>query len=321
MNKRILATMLLSLGMAQGVLASEQDIMGLEDLVTQGRMTAEELRLEFSLKFKKDIYSADVLHDAARSGAVNALEWLLDSCNVDVNIQDKLGRTALHQAASRGNIDAINTLLSRGAKINARSDSGWTALFFVGGVHCDVVKVLVDAGADINIQDKNGLTALHKAVSNKDIDLVKELLSNGADVNTQDKNGETALHDAVRGWNLDIVKELLSHDADVNLQNKDGETALHCASRGSFDVVKELLSNGADVDFQDKKGKTALHNAARYWNLKTAIELLKNGADANIQDNEGKMAFDRTSSSEMRRLIAKHMKQVGWKQWLKCYLI
>jgi ankyrin repeat protein len=197
----------------------------------------------------------------------------------------------LHQAASRGNIDLISVLLRHGAKINVRAVDGQTALFYVDSVHCDVIKVFAGAGADINMQDKSGLTALHKAAS-RDPD------------------------------NIDLVKELLSHGADVNIQDKYGQIALHYAAHyGHLNIVKELLINGADINIQDKGGQTALHKAARCWDLETVKELLSKGADANIKDEYGKMAFDKGSSSEIRRLIAKHMKHVGWKQWLKCYLI
>lgn len=43
---------------------------------------------------------------------------------IDVNSKDKLGRTPLHIAASKNNIDSIKLLISAGANVNEQSVSG-----------------------------------------------------------------------------------------------------------------------------------------------------------------------------------------------------
>ena len=68
-----------------------------------------------------------LLHDAADKSQLDAVRYLLDR-GADVNARTSDGRTALHMAAQRGDILMITLLLSRGAAIDQRDAKGWTPL-------------------------------------------------------------------------------------------------------------------------------------------------------------------------------------------------
>ena len=81
----------------------------------------------------------------------------------------------LFLAAGQGNMEVVRYLLNEGADINAREKLGHTALAeaaYYG--HVDVVKELLLHGADINAVSEDG-TALDIAISRKNI-LVADLL-------------------------------------------------------------------------------------------------------------------------------------------------
>jgi ankyrin repeat protein len=63
---------------------------------------------------------------AAGQGNLKVVRYLLDE-GADINAREKLGHTALAEAAYYGHVDVVKELLLRGADINAVSDDG-TAL-------------------------------------------------------------------------------------------------------------------------------------------------------------------------------------------------
>ena len=62
---------------------------------------------------------ADALSEAARKGDVAAVKTLLDE-GVDVNTKFRYNRTALSFAADRGHVSVVALLLDRGADVNAK---------------------------------------------------------------------------------------------------------------------------------------------------------------------------------------------------------
>ncbi|HXM50774.1 MAG TPA: ankyrin repeat domain-containing protein [Pyrinomonadaceae bacterium] len=63
---------------------------------------------------------------AAGQGDIKVVRYLLDE-GADINAREKLGHTALAEAAYYGRVDVVKELLLRGADVNAVTDDG-TAL-------------------------------------------------------------------------------------------------------------------------------------------------------------------------------------------------
>jgi ankyrin repeat protein len=68
-----------------------------------------------------------LLHDATDKSQLETVRYLLDRGS-DIDAVTKDGRTALHMAAQRGDIAMMTLLLARGAPIDARDANGWTPL-------------------------------------------------------------------------------------------------------------------------------------------------------------------------------------------------
>ncbi len=93
-------------------------------------------------------------------------------------------------AAANGDARAVSLFLAAGVPVNAKGESGMTAMHVAARTgKNDVVDVLLNAGADVNAQDANDLTALFALGARCDqTALVAKLIAKGADVNAKGKS-------------------------------------------------------------------------------------------------------------------------------------
>ena len=225
------------------------------------------------------------LHEAARDGNIDAVEVLLKK-DLDINIEDENGETALMLASQNGHHQIVELLLKEHANINQQNENEWTALMIAShNGHHQVVELLFKEHADINTQNKNGWTALMIASQNGDFQVVKLLLKEHADINAQNKNGWTALMIASQNGHFQVVELLRKEHADINTRNKNGWTALMIASEnGHHQIVELLLKEHADINIQEADGWTALMIASENGHHQIVELLLKEHADINQQD-------------------------------------
>ena len=102
--------------------------------------------------------------------------------------------TALHDAAGRGDVAALQDLLSEESKVDARDEEGRTALHRAA-MAGDVLAAaaLLDAGADPDLTDREGRSPLHYAVLACDSDLVAMILGAEARSDIRDDADEDPL--------------------------------------------------------------------------------------------------------------------------------
>jgi cytochrome c len=157
---------------------------------------------------------------------------------------------AIHEAAKRGDVAAIEAALEAGAEVNA-VDGGGTALYFAARRgQLEAVKMLVKRGADVNAKAKLG-QPLMGAVAKQRIEIIKFLLANGADPNAH-VDSQTVLHVAAGQGCLECVKLLVEAKADVNARYTfaNGKnvwvlTPVHLAIHYEFkELADYLMSHG-----------------------------------------------------------------------------
>jgi ankyrin repeat protein len=118
----------------------------------------------------------------AEAGDNARIETLLVS-GLHVDSRDKRGFTPLMYASASDHVETIALLIRRGAKVNAQSDIGETALICAiryGNAKPETVKALLDAGAGVNVVMKDGATALTWANKKKRPAIVAMLTQAGA---------------------------------------------------------------------------------------------------------------------------------------------
>ena len=170
-----------------------------------------------------------------------------------------------------GNEEIVETLLSKGAKINFQDSS------------CNPVvhKAVRYITGETDVEDSCGETPLYKAVERNRKTIVELLLKNGA--NIEARNGcfkETALIKAVKKENEDIVGMLIENGANTEARiNYINYTPLHLAAeKNLLSIVKILLKNGANIEDEDDKSQTPIYKAIHENNVEIVKIFVTNGA-------------------------------------------
>ena len=194
------------------------------------------------------------------------------------------GATLLIDAAEKGNVALVDTLLQAGANPDGRGYS-INAVPLTRTQSAAVVKSLVEADADVNVSDDTGTTPLSRALSTGNKEGVELLLGAGATVQPADPADSPLL--AVR--DVAMATRLVEMGADVNKASARGVTPLmRAVSRNDETLVRFYLEQGADVKAADASGNTALHGArsAAMVNM-----LCSAGADATAVNARGETAL------------------------------
>ena len=239
-----------------------------------------------------------VLMAAARAGDVDTLRLLL-AHGADVAARESWrGQTALMWAAAQNHALAVHTLIELGARVDERSDAGWSALLFaVRAGQARAVDALLAAGADVNdtirplsaeaeaapgrgVGGPAGTSALVIAVTNGHFSLAKHLVERGADPNAAEQ-GWTALHQ-------------LSYTRRPN-SGKGMPPVRLLDSLDTLEFARFLLENGADPDLRQTRrfnnrernnlnrvGATPYLLAAKHADVPLMQLLADHGADTRL---------------------------------------
>ena len=104
--------------------------------------------------------------------------------------QDEL----LVQAASRGELEKVRTMLDHRAMVSARNNKLLTALHWAVTMgHRDVAELLIERGADVEAKAADGHTPLHMAAREGDAQMVQCLLEARANPNSTNNASQTAV--------------------------------------------------------------------------------------------------------------------------------
>jgi uncharacterized protein len=176
------------------------------------------------------------------SGAVLMLLWTSVA---------SAGRSDVADAAMRGDVAAVRTLVTQHADVNAPQGDGATALHWaVYRDNNELTTLLVRAGANVKAANRDGATPLWLASVNGNAAIVSTLLDAGADPNEHLPLGRTPLMVASRAGSVAVMQALLDRGADVNAKETlRGTTALMWAADEAHPAaVKLLIERGADLN-------------------------------------------------------------------------
>jgi ankyrin len=159
-------------------------------------------------------------------------------------------KSEVADAAMRGDLTAVRTLLAQKADVNAPQADGATALHWAAfrGDKA-LLEVLLKAGANPKAANRTGSTPLWLASVNGDAASIAALLDAGADVNERLPLGRTPLMAASRTGNVAAMTALIDRGADVNAQETlRGTTPLMwAADEGHAAALQLLVRRGADI--------------------------------------------------------------------------
>jgi len=213
-----------------------QDLSSLKKFVNDFNDTVVEAQVKKYKLFEKvlnhklfndviaEFRKSDILIRACKKVNKTAVEWLL-TMNIDPNVQDENGMTALMHAAEHASTDfAVSKLL------NEKS---------------------------ANMVDNNGNNVLFHATNAPDI--LKKLLKSKINMNRLNNDGEDALlyscrYDKIRAYEI-LMKE---KNANINCLNRVGMTpAMYLVENARYREVESLIKSGkVDPNYSNKFGNT-----------------------------------------------------------------
>ena len=220
---------------------------------------------------------------------------------------DNEGCTALHGAAARGQLDAVQVLLSLAdAESEARRLSHKRVTPLAAACrrgHADVARLLVQvSGLDPRavylclVKDRGLLLdellrmdQLRHGATDGEVD------SKGGSAGGVNccfaTDGVSALMMAAEAGELEVTRALLALGADAGAYDSDGQTALmRAAFFGHTKLVAALVHASAQVNAVDGAGNSALHHAGRGAQEATFLLLeLRHGADTALANALGEV--------------------------------
>jgi ankyrin repeat protein len=207
----------------------------------------------------------------------------------DVNAAQGDGMTALHWAASNGNVDMAKVLIYAGANLEAVTRIGsYTPLHLASkAAKAEVVRTLLEAGSNPKATTSTGdATALHFAAGAGSREAVIALLDKGADVNARESTwGQTPLMFAAAYNRLQALKVLLERGADP----KTASTVVNLPAQQALDQAAERRRNEILTAFRNKQPET------QSWRptpsqvqaaVRAAHEVQRSGTAGEVQEAE-----------------------------------
>jgi ankyrin repeat protein len=276
-------------------------------------------------------FSQEIIQTTKESN-LEKIKGLLEKDPGLVNFKDKRNCTPLHYASSRGKIEIVKYLISKGADLSARDVDGDTPLHWAAtDGHLDIIKLLIGKGADFDSRNNRNKPPFYWAVVRGHPDVMEYFLGkNVAYLTEKDNVGYTYLHWAAITGKPESAEFLINKGADINerknwkdlsvvhvavmfaRKNQDklvklflkngikldtkGDAGisllLEAAASGVNSLVEYILSKGVNVNAQDKYGLTALHKAAWGGKKETVDLLINKGSKIDDCSKDGRRPID-----------------------------
>ena len=271
------------------------------------------------INYTKDFWDRTSVHFAAEFGQAHIVKYLVESCNHDINVEDKYGNTPLYMACIYNHLPVVEYLTAQpNCNINSNNESH-PLIAATDKEHLEIVKHLIESsGCDINVREKGtGSTPLHKACYNGSLSIVEYLISKPkCDIEAIDNEGNQPLHYAACQGHKEIVtvlgkkvshyglyeciksaKQLAEPDIIKLLNNyyedsyEDRISLINACKFNDADIVRHLvIDKHCDVNAKVWNGLTPLHVACLYCNFE-AVKFLTSSTECNIEaenDNQSR---------------------------------
>jgi ankyrin repeat protein len=232
------------------------------------------------------------------SAPIETIKFLLTQTGNDINKLTHDGRNYIHWAASRGNAEVVEYLLSKGAKVDVEDTHGSTPFLFAvngGQQNTKIYDLFLAHGLNIKKEvNADGANALLLAVANdKDFALSNYFISKGLDWNSVDAAGNNAFGYAAKAGNIELLKALIAKGV------KPSPNAMLMAAQGgarrggpapapNLAIYEYLESLNIKPTVTAKNGENILHAIVRKPNQGELVQyFLSKGVDVNQADEEG----------------------------------
>lgn len=226
-------------------LAVSKGFTGIVDALIKYKKALPALKVTMEQKtasFYHDEYGRTLLTIASERNDIKTAKCIIEHYPELVSELNADGSSALFVAASKGNGEIVDLLISKRANVNQTINDA-TPIYMAAakGYHI-IVKLLLDHKADANQFYQNIQSTLSAAISSGNIETVAVLLEANANINTVDRDGMTPLHTAVHYQNYAMVELILKYNPKDDLSKKD---FLHMAT-ANVSLTRCLLEAKVD---------------------------------------------------------------------------
>jgi len=222
---------------------------------------------------------------------LDMINILLDSGKVDIDYIDKRGKTALCHCVGDNNLELVELLLNKGAKINLGKIAPillccikyspylevFTDIHIKSVSNYQMLCLLADNGADLNIfsdnlkGDNSHVNPLMHAAINNQFHIVKFLCKRGIAINVLNRINRSALWYACYFGNVEIVEFLINSGANINLgypllaacSKIDRNARKYIVDLDNFNqrrikIIQILIDSQVDLHIIDENGNSPL---------------------------------------------------------------
>ncbi|KAM0397798.1 hypothetical protein ACHAQC_003459 [Fusarium culmorum] len=260
------------------------------------------------------------------SGRSHLVELLIEAGG-DINAANFEGRTPLHLAAMKGDLEIIYTLHENGCSTEAKDEAGRTPLHLAtisGQLKC--IDELIKNGAKLDSKDKSDSTPLYlaaigdsqkaikslcnvdalsysmsKAIQENNLDLISLFMDN-IDPDSWplvNADGDTPFHEAATNAKLTSLDKIFEKSGELGLnpevilkRNMFGSTVFHGSRLDSIKTMLKYLKTSTEllkrlIETEDEYGYSALFQAIGQGDDEVACLLIDEGADLRTRSNYG----------------------------------
>lgn len=265
-------------------------------------------------KLNKNAFDA-VVYALLENTNVASIEYLLSLEGNAIEKRTHDSRTYIFWAAYKGNINIMNYLFDKGAKIDITDSHGNTPVTFAAsiGQKNTAVYDLFEKHGSILSEEKNedGVNALLLIAPY--LENEKELsyfVGKGFSLNDKDPKGNDIFNYAARKGNIEFLKMLIEKGVNPKRTNKEGGNAIFYASLGirnsqnSQETYTFLENLGIAINVVGDNHRNPLHSIAyNNDNLNLFAYFIKKGVDVNLQDDGGDSPFMNAANSNDLKVV------------------
>jgi ankyrin repeat protein len=196
-----------------------------------------------------------------------------------------------------GSVADVTKLLDAGLSPNAATKSGGTTALMMAAPDVDKMRLLIDRGADVNARARSRYSALMVAAQYQDGDAaINLLLDRGAQVAPPSDGAPVFSANpfvlAAYAGNAKSLKRLLAAGSKLDepfiaIGTSRTTPMLGAFKFGDVDVARTLIDLGTPVDFADGNGITMLGRSVLNNEVEMARMLIARGANVNVVDKQG----------------------------------
>lgn len=244
---------------------------------------------------------------------------LLQAEQGNVNLRDRMGRTPLYYASTRGNLPAAQQLFKRRVRSGLLTEDSESALVpAMRSADLSYIEFLVENGSSMLWSD--GRSPGIEAMNHHRDDVVPLLVEKREVPPLNRDTAHIVLAQFIRADRLELVRMQIEHQrmsvqrrlgddwpvliaarsaspdmmkllhekqAELDVVDSQGRTALHMAAGANATVIPWLIQQGLDPNALTENGWTALGIALVAENINAVLALLEGGADPNIEVGDG----------------------------------